>query len=686
MRFAKMLGSLAVAIAAVGVVACSPSTDTAGSLPAGSGSGSGSNPESSEAGPLLFTIGMHIEPLGPTAQAAAAQPSTAGKPGGASRPGPDYNNVEMFERSVADMETLAGIVEEHGGKMTIQAQSPFTTTAVNTGSTILSDLQDAGHEIGLHFHEDAHLGKTVNELGTEKWCEVMKEEIGFIHDAGVEGDINYWSGGNLYSHLLEAATCAGLSVNSDWKNPDTQQTDLALVGTVPWRPSGSVSGSGATLDTSAFASHDPSGEVIFLPEGNYDRSDFAASRRSEEAGGDEAYFEYLESQLLRSVETAVPGKVNVFHFTIHPGEFRGNNNDPFGVIERFLSEVVDPLVAEGKVEWATLSEMAAAFEEWEDENPGADPREGQDAASPAPSDSGTAAGASPTVPASTSPAAPASGGKPRTGKAYTGKVDRDVTYCTAGGTALKMDIYYPQGASGETPAVLYVHGGGWTGGSKSGGSGSETIPSLVAEGFLVAAVDYRLAPKDKWPAQIEDVKCAVRYLRANAEKYSIDADSIGAYGGSAGGHLVSMLGVTDGDEGFEGTGGWAGVSSRVQAVVSMFGAGDMTVEFNGASQAILTGVFGVESRPSEVLAKASPVTWASSDDPPFLLLHGEKDKLVPLSQSQVLHDALMKAGTEPELVVVKNAGHGFAPTGGAISPTRTEISAMIAAFFAEHLK
>ncbi|MCK6565794.1 MAG: hypothetical protein L6Q80_13765, partial [Dehalococcoidia bacterium] len=78
---------------------------------------------------------------------------------------------EMFERSVADMETLAGIVEEHGGKMTIQAQSPFTTTAVNTGSTILSDLQDAGHEIGLHFHEDAHLGKTVNELGTEKWCE-----------------------------------------------------------------------------------------------------------------------------------------------------------------------------------------------------------------------------------------------------------------------------------------------------------------------------------------------------------------------------------------------------------------------------------------------------------------------------------------------------------------------------------
>lgn len=671
MRFTKMLGGLAVAIAAIGVAACSPAADPVGGL----SSGSETSTSSGEAGPLLFTIGMHIEPLGPTAQVDSAPPAAAGRPGDAKRPSPDYGNVQMFERSVADIETVTRIVESHGGRMTVQAQSPFTTTAVSTGSTVLSDLEDDGHEIGLHFHEDAHLGKTGNELGPDRWCEVMEEEIGFMHQAGVEGDINYWSGGNLYPHLLEAATCAGLSVNSDWKNPETQETDLALVGTVPWRPSGSTNGT----DTSAFAQHDPNGEVIFLPEGNYDRSNFAASRRSDEAGGDEAYFDYLESQLLRSLDTAEAGRVNVFHFTIHPGEFRGDANDPFSVIERFLTEVVDPLVADGRVQWATFSEMAAAFEDWEEENPGADPRAGGTPASPAPTASATATGASPVRPVRGDRPAPA-------GATTTGKVEQDVTYCTVGGTALKMDIYYPQDASGPIPAVLYVHGGGWTGGSKSKGSGSETIQPLVDQGFLVAAVDYRLAPAHKWPAQIEDVKCAVRYLRANAEKYGIDADSIGAYGGSAGGHLVSMLGVTDGDEGFEGKGGWEGVSSRVQAVASMFGGGDLTVEFNGASQAILTGVFGVESRPSEILVKASPVTWASSDDPPFLLLHGDKDKLVPLSQSQVLNDALSDAGVDSELVVVKNAGHGFAPGGGEISPTRSEITAMIVAFFEEHLK
>ncbi len=672
MRFARLFGGLSLAIAAIAVAACSPNPMASpdGGVPSGDTSTTGS----SETGPLLFTIGMHIEPLGPTAQTAATQPSPAPKPGGASRPSPDYNNVQMFERGVADILAVAGIVEEHGGRMTVQAQSPFTTTAVSTGSTILSDLEDAGHEIGLHFHEDAHLGKSADTLSVEKWCEVFKEEIGFIHQAGVEGEIEYWSGGNLYPHLLEAATCAGMSVNSDWKNPQIQETDMALIGTVPWRPSGSTNGT----DTSAFAKHDPNGEVVFLPEGNYDKSNFAASRRSEDSGGDEAYFEYLESQLLRSLETAEPGKVNVFHFTIHPGEFRGNVNDPFSVIERFLTEVVDPLVAEGKVEWATFSEMAAAFEEWEEANPGVDPRSGS-ADSTAPATPSTAAGNATATP-------PAGGGRPGATGPTTGKVERDVTYCTAGGADLKMDIYYPQGASGLTPAVLYVHGGGWTSGSKSKGAGSEMIQSLVAEGFLVAAVDYRLAPQDKWPAQIEDVKCAVRYLRANAAQYSIDPDRIGAYGGSAGGHLVAMLGVTDGDEGFEGTGGWAGVSSRVQAVADMFGPTDLAIGFEGANQQILAGVFGVTGRPSEVLTNASPVTWVSADDPPFLILHGEEDTLVPLSQSQTFHDRLKAAGVDSTLVVVKNAGHSFAPQGGAISPGRNEITAMVVAFFEEHLK
>lgn len=668
MRIIRILGCVAVGAMALAAVACS-ANPTATPAPGVDGQDQASG--GAETGPLLFTIGMHIEPLGPTAQKASTQPSSTGKPASGAKPSPDYNNPELFNRGVSDIETVAGIVEEHGGRMTIQAQSPFTTTAVRMGSTVLSDLEDSGHEIGLHFHEDAHLGKTADSLTPSQWCEVFKQEIGFIHQAGVESEVEYWSGGNLYSHLLDAATCAGLSVNSDWKNPETQTTDLALVGTVPWRPSGSTNGT----DTSAFARHDPDGEVIFLPEGNYDRGDFAASRRSDDAGGDQAYFDYLESQLLRSLETAQPGKVNVFHFTVHPGEFRGNVNDPFAVIDRFLTEVVDPLVAEGKVQWATYSEMAAAFEAWEGANPGVDPR----------ADTGATPAATSTA-AAVATATPAVKGQPSDRATTSGKVERDVTYCTGGGTSLKMDVYYPQGGSGLTPAVLYVHGGGWSSGSKTAGAGAETISALVAKGFLVAAVDYRLAPQNKWPAQIEDVKCAVRYLRANAAKYSIDPNNIGAYGGSAGGHLVAMLGVTDGDEGFEGTGGWAGVSSRVQAVVDMFGPTDLTVQFEGANQGTITNVFGAQTRPSEILTNASPVTWVSADDPAFLILHGEKDTLVPLAQSQKLHDRLTAAGVDATLMVVKNAGHSFRQEGGAISPSRAEISNMIVAFFEDHLK
>jgi len=646
-----------VATVAVLAAACSPNPVR---VPATTGADSAAPTGTQDTGPLLFGIGMHIEPMGATAQQTGAQAPATGKP--------DYNNPDDFDRAAESIKTVAGIVAKHGGKMTIQAQSPFTSAAARTGNTVLSDLQDEGNEIGLHFHEDAHLGKDGNTLSSDQWCTVMKEEISLIHRAGVEGDVAYWSGGNLYPHLLDAATCAGLSVNSDWKNPNTQKTDLALVGTVPWRPAGSTNGT----DTTRFALHDANGTIVFLPEGNYDKGDFAASRRSDVAGGDEAYFVYLKDQLLRSIDAAQPDKVNVFHFTVHPGEFRGSVTDQFSVIDRFLTEVVDPLVKSGEVKWGTFSEMAAAYAEWEKANPGIDPRAGQ---------STSATAATPTAAEGTRPPATA-----RTATASTGKVEKDVTYCTGGTSALKMDIYYPTAAAGKTPAVLYVHGGGWTGGTKSSGAGSDSIPELVSRGYLVAAVDYRLAPKNKWPAQIEDVKCAVRYLRANAARYNIDPDRIGAMGGSAGGHLVSMLGVTDGREGLEGTGGNAGVSSRVQAVVDMFGPADLTVEFNGAGQQIMTNVFGVSSHTSEVLKNASPVTWASADDPAFLILQGENDTLVPPSQSQELYDTLKRAGVDAKLVMVTNAGHGFAPEGGQISPSRTQITKMIGDFFDTKLK
>jgi len=299
---------------------------------------------SGEKAVLLFTIGMHIEPMGETAQG-----YSSGKA--------DYHNPQFFQRQVQDILTVTQIVEAHGGRMTIQAQSPFTTVAIESGNTILADLAARGHEIALHFHEDAHLGKNSASLSVQEWCDVMKEEIGYITQASGVSGIRYWSGGNLYPSVYEAAECAGLDVNSDWKNPHLQQTPLELVGVNPWRPSGGTNG----VNLTAFTTHDPNGAIIFLPEGQYDTTNFASMRRSDNAGGDEAYFEYLKTQLYASLEAAQPGKVNVFHFTIHPGEFRGDPQDPFGVIERFLTEVVAPLVASGQIQWATFSQMADAY-------------------------------------------------------------------------------------------------------------------------------------------------------------------------------------------------------------------------------------------------------------------------------------------------------------------------------------
>jgi acetyl esterase/lipase len=598
-------------------------------------------PETEDGAVLLFGIGIHIEPLGPTSQTANNGIQSLLK-----RLGPDYHNPKLFQRHVQDLRTIAGIVEQHDGKLTIQAQSPFTEVAIQSGETILADFEQRGHEIALHFHEDAHLGKNSENLPASTWASVMTEEIDLIKQAGAT-EVRYWSGGNLYPHLLEAASQAGLDVMSDWKNPKTQTTDESLIGVNPWRPAASPNGS----DVSDFARHDPNGEIIFLPEGDYSRTDFASMRRATNTGGDEGYFEFLKASLYNSIESAQPGKVNVFHFTIHPGEFRGSSSQPYAVLDRFLTEVVDPLVRNGSVKWATFSQMADAFETWEQANPGVDPR--------------ASTAIDPTM---------------------LGKVARDVTYGTADGVALKMDIYYPKMSDGAVPAVLYVHGGGWTKGDKRAGAGSTEIPELVSRGYLVAAINYRLAPQYKFPAQIEDVKCAVRFLRANAATYGIDPYHIGAWGGSAGGHLVALLGVTDVNAGFECTGGYANQSSRVQAVVDMFGPTDLTAIFQGAGTQLMKEVFGTADKSSDIVKRASPVTWVSSDDPPFLILHGEEDILVPPSQSKILYERLIAAGVPATLVIVKNAGHGFAPAGGTIDPSRTEITVLVADFFDQYLK
>lgn len=289
---------------------------------------------------------------------------------------------------------------------------------------------------------------------------------------------------------------------------------------------------------------------------------------------------------------------------------------------------------------------------------------------------GSAAGATQpsTSPVASVPASPHAG------------VERGAVYCTNAGLALTMDIYYPSQASpAPTPAVLY--GGGWEHGDSSLGGVNATIAqALNQRGMLVAAVNYRLAPQYLWPAQIVDVKCAVRYLRANAQRYGIDPSKIGAWGGSAGGHLVSMLGTTGTSAGFD-AGQYLEQSSGVQAVVDMFGPADLTAGGWGPyATSVIQQVFGVApGQDSGALAHASPVTYIQSNDPPFLIFHGTRDAVVPLSQSQALASRLQAAGVSATLVTVQNGGHGFAPTGGLISPTLKEITQASVDFFSQRL-
>ncbi len=261
-------------------------------------------------------------------------------------------------------------------------------------------------------------------------------------------------------------------------------------------------------------------------------------------------------------------------------------------------------------------------------------------------------------------------------------VKRNVTYCTADGEALKMDIYLPKASGKPAPTVLYVHGGSWVSGDKYeiGGAGD----TLALKGYVVSSINYRLAPIYKWPAQIQDTKCAIRYLRANAATYGIDTNRIAAWGSSAGGHLVALAGLAGPSAGFDNSGEYTNQSSRVQAVVDMFGPTDLTA-YNPDDFALGLGqaVFGVspgQASASEVTAKASPINYVSKGAPPFLILHGDRDTLVPLSQSQALYNKLHTAGNNVDLVVVKNAGHGFVPSGGTVDPPPIEIANIIENF------
>ncbi|MBI3097590.1 MAG: alpha/beta hydrolase [Planctomycetes bacterium] len=268
-------------------------------------------------------------------------------------------------------------------------------------------------------------------------------------------------------------------------------------------------------------------------------------------------------------------------------------------------------------------------------------------------------------------------------------VERDVEYGKGGEVSLKLDAYRPEKAREKpVPALIHIHGGGWRGGDKAGGGA--LLAWFVGKGYVVFSINYRLSGVAPFPAAVEDCKCAVRWVRANAEKYGVDPEKIGVFGGSAGGHLSLMVGLVDERAGLEGKGGNEGVSSRVQAVVDWFGPADLTIggdKFEGGRGSAVTRFLGGEMKGREELYRqASPVTHIGGDDPPVLVIHGDKDETVPYSQSEALFEKLGQGKVEALLIQVENAGHGFRPVGGTMKPTADEINQSTLDWFEKHLK
>ena len=268
-------------------------------------------------------------------------------------------------------------------------------------------------------------------------------------------------------------------------------------------------------------------------------------------------------------------------------------------------------------------------------------------------------------------------------------VTRDIEYGRIGDRPLLLDIYTPEKPIiSPMPAVIWIHGGGWRSGNKS----TNKIKLLAKYGFFGVSIEYRLSGEAQFPAAVEDCKCAVRWLKANAEEYNVDPDRIGVWGGSAGGHLSLMVACADEEAGLEGNGGWEGISSRVQAACSYWGPADFISWYESPETrptndtAPIQFLGGTIEEKYDAYWLASPVNHVTVDDPPLLLVHGDLDPVVPFEQSVIMNQAYRKAGLEVTLVEVTGAGHGLKQvTDSPISPSLGEVEQLVLDFFLKHL-
>jgi len=259
--------------------------------------------------------------------------------------------------------------------------------------------------------------------------------------------------------------------------------------------------------------------------------------------------------------------------------------------------------------------------------------------------------------------------------------DKDVEYSNVGGR-MAMDIVRPSAPAGSPrPAILLVHGGGFRAGNRQ--SYLATAHKLAERGYVAATISYRLSPRNQFPSAVHDTKAAVRFLRANAAKYGIDPEHIGAMGGSAGGHLVLFLGLTAGVEEFEGSGPNRQFSSRVNCVVDYYGPTDFTQSYSksvDAAEVLPMWLGGDLEHNRAIHMRASPLNWVTPNAPPILSIHGTNDAYVAYEQSLWLTERLIAAGVPAELETIPGAGHGFK---GA-DAERAEQRAF--AFFDQYLK